>query len=79
MCVSYKVLRKGFDTFDTEKNGKITCANINIILDMLGHATDVETVKKIVSEIDHQGKLMDRHVSVGENRGRSLSHPISIP
>lgn len=42
---------------------------------MLGHATDVGTVQKIVSEIDHQGKLMKRHVSVRENRGRGLSHP----
>ncbi|XP_060833944.1 troponin C-like [Rhopalosiphum padi] len=50
-----KVLRKAFDTFDTEKNGKITCANINIILDMLGHATDTVTVRNIVAEIDHQG------------------------
>jgi hypothetical protein len=49
------VLRKAFDAFDTEKCGKITCDNINVILDMLGHATDTETVRKIVSEIDHQG------------------------
>lgn len=50
------VLRKAFDTFDTEKKGKITCDNINTILDMLGHATDTGTVKTIVAEIDHQGK-----------------------
>ncbi|XP_050430515.1 troponin C, isoallergen Bla g 6.0101-like [Adelges cooleyi] len=50
-----KVLRKAFDTFDTEKKARITCDSINTILDMLGHATDAATVRNIVQEIDHQG------------------------
>lgn len=58
------VLRKAFDAFDTEKCGKITCDNINVILDMLGHATDTGTVKKIVAEIDHQGTTAAGYVVI---------------
>jgi len=59
-----QVLRKAFDTFDTEKNGRITCDNINTILDMLGHATDAGTVRNIVAEIDHQGTLISSCVCI---------------
>lgn len=69
------VLRKAFDAFDTEKCGKITCDNINVILDMLGHATDAVTVRNIVAEIDHQGTITGYVIikGVGDETEKSLS------
>jgi len=44
---------------------------------MLGHATDTGTVKNIVSEIDHQGKI-EQHLGVGELSPPKYSNSIDV-
>ena len=55
ICVTFLVLKKAFDSFDSQKSGSISAEMVGTILRLMGQPFNDKILRELIAEVDEDG------------------------